>query len=154
MKELIYKHSTHSLNYAERCNVNSYSLTIIFLELIFDYDTDSLIGVQGFLPLLKAERCGIQIPKSTKGIYQLTNIDKTKIKKGNIYDYFSVVGASQCDNNKVKVKYDEKEGIIELDILSTGKDASFITVSKNLVCSVDNTGVLLRVYIKPDYFTK
>lgn len=140
MKELIYKHSTHSLNYAERCNANSYSLTINFLELIFDYDTDALIGVQGFLPLIKAERCDIQIPKSTKGIYQITNIDKNKIKKGNIYDYFPVVGTAQCDNNKVKVKYDEKEGLIELGILSTGKDASFITIDKHLVCSVDKTG--------------
>ncbi|GAB5081169.1 hypothetical protein Osc1_03420 [Hominimerdicola sp. 21CYCFAH17_S] len=104
------------------------------------------------MPLIKAERCDIQLPKSTEGLYQITNIDNTKIQQGGICDYFSVVATTQCDNNKVQIKYDAKKGLIELDLFPIGKDASFITVDKNLVCSVDNKGVLQRLYITPDSF--
>lgn len=152
MKELIYERNTHSLNYAERCSANSYSLTINFLELIFDYDTNVLIGVQGFLPLIKAECCDIKLPKSKDGLYQITNINNSKIRQGGIYDYSSVVTTAKFDNNEVQIKYDTKEGFIELDLFPIGKDASFITIDKNLVCSINNTGVLQRLYIIPDQF--
>lgn len=152
MNRLIYNFKTHSFKNTYQFNSNTYSLTIGFLELVFNYDTDQLLGVQGFLPLINAERCNIQIPKATNDVFKLTNIKKVNIGESCIYNYHSIVGGNKDDLKKLKIKFDSLKGIIELDITLTDNQEYYININSNLMCSLDKNGTLIKLFIKPDEF--
>lgn len=152
MTDLIYEYHTHSLNYENRCDLNYYSLTIGYLELMFDLDTDTLIGVQGFLPLIKAERCNIQIPEATNGTFINPRKGSVNHNKGHIYDYFLSNEEAKEYVSNAHIKFDKVNGVIEVDIYPQHKGSSIIKIDGNIICSIDDKGELQTLYIKPNRF--
>ena len=60
MKNKIYNYNTHSLTRSNN-HESVYLLTINFLELLFDYNTNELIDIYGFFPLVNAIKCNIDL---------------------------------------------------------------------------------------------
>lgn len=54
MTDKIYNCKTHSLS-CPKDYTGVYSLTINYVELVLDYNTDEFIDVFGFLPLVNAQ---------------------------------------------------------------------------------------------------
>lgn len=152
MNCLIYNFKTHSLNYTNRLIGDNYSLTIVFLELIFSCESNALLGIQSFLPLVNAIKCDIEILKTKDRIFRLDNMRKKHIVKGNVYDYFDVVGFNKNYSQDIIIKFDDKKGIIELDVDCKESEEDIIEISKNIICAIDKQSLIKRIYIKPDKF--
>lgn len=151
MNNMIYNFKTHSISNSKKF-YNVYYLTIGFLEIIFDFKTNELLGLEGFFPLIKSEKCNIKLPKCVVNKYFISNIDKAHIYIGGVYDYCGKVMDHADYFINQNIKYDAENGIIALgddNILSTDK---FIQIDKNIICMVDLKNILKRIYIVPDGF--
>lgn len=148
---MIYNFKTHSINNSKKFD-NVYYLTIGFLEIIFDFKTDELLGLEGFFPLVKSEKGTINLPECVDDKYFISNIDKARICKGYVYDYCDKVvehGGYFINQN---IKYDVEKGVIALgNTINLLTDKS-IQVDKNIICVVDLKNILKRIYIIPDEF--
>lgn len=61
---MVYEYKTHRIIIENPYKKPTFSLTIGTLEIVVDYDTKQIIYVQGFLPLIKAGRAHIVLPKA------------------------------------------------------------------------------------------
>lgn len=151
--EKVYNYKTHNLS----CSNNKgrfYSLTINFVELLFDYHTNELIDIFGFFPLVNAIKCNIDFPKYINGKYYINTIPGIQIEENNIYEYNEVIVDNNGYFNNAIIKFDENKGIIcmgESIILETD---NVIRINKNVICVVDFKNMLKCIYIIPDAFTK
>ena len=149
MSEMIYDFAIHSLYYDKTdMIVHNFSLMIDTLELVFHLQTGKLVGIQGFFPLVSANECNIELPDWKEGSFTLQNCELSKCKHNEIYDLAQVIPRAQKYFEKRKVKYDKREGIIQLgEELQKGE--SVIKISSNIFCGFDSNSVLKCLYIVP-----
>lgn len=148
---MIYEFKTHSIIIENPYKKPTFSLTIGTLEIVVDYDTKQIIYIQGFFPLIKAERAKIRLPKAKQGNFYLSNIDLSNVEP---YDIFSLTSKMpQCKENYEKnvTIFDEAQGIIQLG-KSYEQESTFMQISDNLIIGHDSALVPQCIYIMPDKF--
>ena len=148
---MIYEFKTHSIVIKNHYKKPTFSLTIGTLEIVVDYDTKQIIYIQGFFPLMKAERAKIMLPKAKQGNFYLSNIDLSNVEP---YDIFSLTSKMpQCKENYEKnvTIFDEAQGIIQLG-KSNEHESTFLQISDNLIIGHDSALVPQCIYIMPDKF--
>ena len=152
MREMIYDFTTHSLYYTNKeISVSIFSLAIDTLEMVFELQTGKLIGIQGFLPLVQASNSKIFLPKFQKGEYLLQKFDLSKCNPNEVYDWTKIVPQTQKYFEKLSIKYDAENGIIQIgETLSEQETA--IKVNDNILCGLDQNLYLKCVYIMPTQF--
>lgn len=152
MKEMIYDFTTHSLYYENQdINLPNFSLTIDTLEMVFELQTGKLICVQGFFPLIHAYKDNINLPVRKKDDYLLHNIDLSMCKQNEIYDLIKKIPQTQMYFEKVSVKFDREQGIIQIGKEMEEKDIA-IEVNDNILCGLDQNLDLKCLYIIPTRF--
>lgn len=151
MKNLIYDFSIHSLYYADRTlTIPYFSLAIDTLELLCNSKDGTAIGVQGFLPLVKAMRGRIHLP-SIKGNCIIKEIELSKVRQYMVYD-FARIKKSNCKYfEPIRVTYDRANRIILVGNDTTTFDIAG-QASENLICGFDKESNLKALYIFPDQF--
>jgi len=148
MNDKIYSKKNHSISKTEKCE-DTFSLTINFFELAFEIDTLKLVDVFGFFPLIKAIETNINLPSYIRGDYciRLRNND---IKKDEIYSYNKVAYTNGSEFQNSKIYYDFEKKLIcigEIDFVYIA-----IMVNDNIVCILDENGILRCLYILIDRF--
>ncbi|MBQ3414924.1 MAG: hypothetical protein IJH39_06180 [Clostridia bacterium] len=153
MTEMIYNYKTHSLN-CSKDYIGVYSLTINYVELVLDYHTDEFIDIFGFLPLVNAQKCKIELPEYKNGKVYLNISDKSQIIENSVYNYSDkVVNPKEYFKNTI-TKFDDKKGVICIGDNIVLESDNVIKVNKNLICVVDLNNSLKCIYIIPDIFLK
>lgn len=153
MEKMVYSHQTHSINRLGEY-IDSYSLTIGYIELIFKNGTNDMIDVRGFLPLISASRKEINLPKCDKKRFTIKLVDGATIQGGHAYDYNKKACGGEKYFKEAIIAYDEKRGII-----CVGDDSCFNTdvafeINKNVICVTDQNLILKCIYIIPDTFKR
>lgn len=151
--EKVYNYKTHNLS----CSNNKgrfYSLTINFVELLFDYHTNELIDIFGFFPLVNAIKCNIDLPEGRNAKFYINISNNIKIKEKNIYNYSDVIVDKRKYLTDATIKFDEKKGIICIGEDSILKTDDVIKINKNIICIANIDNVLKCIYIIPDAFVK
>ena len=122
-----------------------------FVEIIFEACTGKLIGVRGFLPLVKAVRCEITLPCVKKSEYYLPQEMSSGIKTNSVFELTDLMPECKRYFEKRKIRFDRKLGIILL-----GDDKNIkrevVKINNNLFVGCDETGNLQVVYMKPERF--
>ena len=113
--------------------------------------TGKLLGIQGFLPIIKANICEIDIPLSEKKDYVLQNILMENYQVNGVYDFLYKVPQSKKYFENNTIKYDKKKGIIQIGS-EIQKGEMCIKVDENIMCGVDKNMNLKCVYIMPTEF--
>lgn len=150
-KYMIYEFKTHSIIIENPYKEPTFSLTIGTLEIVVDYDTKQIIYIQGFFPLMKAERAQIVLPKAKQGNFYLSNINLSNIEP---YDIFSLTSkVPQCKEyyEKNVTVFDESQGIIQLGEVN-GQECIFLQINDNLIIGHDSALIPKCIYIMPDKF--
>lgn len=148
---MIYEVSTHNLYYQIDDNIKVFSLTIRTLELLFEALTGKLINVRGFLPLIQAEKCKIEISCMEDGEYFLPCVDLHEIKTNSVWELIEVMPECKSYFENVKIYFDENKGIILLGN-EEGVKQPIIKINDNLFVGCDKQDYLQCVYIKPTKF--
>lgn len=153
MENKIYNYNTHSLNCSNNYE-SVYSLTINFLELLFDYKTNELIDIYGFFPLVNAIKCNIDLPEWKNAKFYINISNNIQIKEKNIYNYGDVIVDKRRYLTDAIIKFDEKKGIICIGDASILKTDDVIKINKNIICIANIDNILKCIYIIPDAFVK
>ncbi len=148
---MIYEFKTHSIIIENSYKKPTFSLTIGTLEIVVDYDTKQIIYVQGFFPLMKAERAEIVLPKSKKDKFYLSTINLSNVEPYDIFSLTSKVPQCKRYYEKNVTVFDEKQGIIQLGE-SNEQECVFLQISDNLIIGHDSDLVPECIYIMPDKF--
>lgn len=144
----IYNKKTHSINRNSDYN-NTFSITINFFEMIYDWDSYRLVDICGFIPLIKAEKINIDLPIYTQGEF-IIKLKKHNVKPGEIYDYNDIAFTNGIDFQNGKVYYDEKKGIICIGDINFNNIA--LMINNNIVCVIDDNNILRCLYILIESF--
>lgn len=152
MNNMVYDFVTHSLSYENRNNDQQvFSLLIDTLEIECELRTGKIVGVQGFLPLIMAEKDNINIKSFYEGDASIGDVNEHPYIENAAYDLLEKIPKSKKYFGTVSVKYDEKKGIIQL-----GTEIDFnekiVKVNRNIYCGLDINEELKCIYIIPDVF--
>ncbi len=151
MINMIYDFKTHSIYYESNYFMyNTFSLTIDTLELMFEMVTGKFIGIQGFFPLIQAEKCKLKIPPVEKcKDYYLEDV--TGFKLGLTYDLSDEIPKARTYFEKLVIRYDKEKGIIQVG--SNLKDDDIIyKINENIMLIFDSQNILKCIFIKPSSF--
>jgi hypothetical protein len=155
MQDMVYDFKTHSLHheiiYKLEIDICCFSLKIHYLELFFELQNGKFLGACGFLPLISADKCSIELPKYKSGDYFLHNIDLSMIKRGEIYDLKRKIPQTIKYFSDANFKYDRTQGIILLGE-SPSVEENVLKINKNIVCGLDESMNLKSIYLMPEDF--
>lgn len=152
MDKMIYDFTTHSLSYEDRIIEKPiFSLMIDTLEIECILETGEIIGVQGFLPLLKAEKESIIIMPSHEQSVCISSIKKHEYKENMAYDLLEKELEIKQYFDKLHIKYDEQSGIIQLGS-ELEKEDKTIKITHNIYGGLDINYKLKCLYLVPDIF--
>lgn len=171
MSKLIYETNGHGLYYEE----NKESEEIVYfsigtIQIGCEPKTGRVLKIDGYLPLINAEKVDIEEKPFEEGDVFIGDIGKYKYLnpvyfelisnqknngyiKGVVYNLFSSEPDAEkyfCDKQP---KYDERKGIIQIGTSITTKE-ELIKVNRNIYCGVDKNHILKCVLIIPDLFIK
>ena len=148
--KMIYNFHEHGLYYeGQKQNVEFYSVTIGFLEVMCNVKDNNIIGVNGFLPVHEFEDCDLNFENAKKDKMRFNTDTQIGIEKWGVYDITLFDSrVEKCFKNR-KARYDCKKKMIFWGQKFSRKDI-LMRINTNLVCSVDNKGVLSALYIFPD----
>ena len=105
---LIYNFKEHGLYFdKEDDGVPKVYISINTLELIFDLTTGTLIGVQGFLPLVRALISKIDLPDVIEKAYRLAKDDLKECKCNEVYEFSDLKPETQknFENNQPRYTF-------------------------------------------------
>lgn len=144
MKYDLSCHSIYNEGYAYLESV--VSLYIGTIEMVFDYASGNLICVQGFLPLVKAERREMNFPKYEDGIYQIPRYDGLELKEYMAYEFDSVCKESSRYFTPLKIRYDCQKGLIAIGNADVTEDIA-IRVKSDTYCYCDDMNNLKGICV-------
>lgn len=145
-----YDFSNHSLYNEEFYYLESvFSLYIDTLEMIFDYSSGKLIGVQGFFPLLKATRIEIDFPIFIDGMYRVPRYDELEIAEYMAYDFDVICKESAKYFSPLTISYDSMKGLIIIGSINISEDVA-IRIRSDTFCFFDDNNNLKGLCISID----
>ena len=153
-RKLTYNFTEHGLHYENGLTFEAdkiVTLTIGTLQINVDYFTGNILSVIGFLPLVKATKMRIDIPKLVEESFFLP-MKGIEYLKGVAYDYFNFF--PMCEDYFVYEKlpivaYDEENRRILLGTRDATYD-KFVLINKNIICGIDRKNNLKSLLILLD----
>lgn len=152
MDKMIYDFKTHSLSYEDReIKKPIFSLMIDTLEIECMLETGEIIGVQGFLPLIKAEKKAITIGPFHEQSIRIGSVKEQEYKENMAYDLLEKEDEIKQYFGKLQIEYDEKAGIIQLGS-ELEKEDKTIKITHNIYGGLNMNSKLKCLYLLPDTF--
>ena len=148
---MTYNTNTHSIDIYPREIQPTFSITIETMEIVIDYNSVKMVYIQGFLPLVKAQRVAIDLPLAEAGDYFFSDIDMTSIRKFGVYELSELLPASESYFSEYRVLFDQKRGIIQTGAELTSDDR-LIKINDNIIIGMDARLAIKCIYMMPDRF--
>ncbi len=148
---MIYNNSTHSIENYPRVTLPTFSITIGTMEIVMEYMSGKIVYIQGFLPLVKAQRIEIELPLAQTGDFFFRDIDMTTIRKFGVYELSELLPASETYFSESGVLFDQERGIIRIGGELTADDR-LVRINDNIIVGIDNRLAMKCLYIMPDRF--
>lgn len=156
---LIYNFNEHGLYYKPDY-AYSYEILIFTMgtvQLEFNHNTEELLAVTGYLPLISADRKAISIPSYDDDKF-IVSMKDIFYQQGMAYDYFDFFPISReyfmINEYNPKLVYDKNNKRIQIG--TADKNDEYIRINKNTICGLDKDKnlksllILIDVIIKPD----
>lgn len=152
--KMIYEFKNHCLYYEDENKAPPFfSLMLNTLELEYEMKNGKLIGISGFLPLVKAMRCSISLNGYEKGNIYLKDIQINQYQENFMYDILEEIPEIKRYFENQSIKYDNEKGIIQLGVEITSQD-KLVKVDDNILCGMDSQLNLKSIYLIPTEFKK
>lgn len=151
MYKMIYEFKTHSIYYdSNDMMCNTFSLTIDTLEMLFELKTGKFIGIQGYFPLLRAQKCKLTLPQiKNYNDYYLDNVSGYRL--GFTYDLTVEIPQTRTYFAKMNIKFDREKGIIQVGT-NLGNNDKILKIDENIVLIFDHQNILKCIFIVPTVF--
>jgi len=152
LNKMIYDFAEHGLYYEKQnSGVDWFSLCIETLELECDLLTGKLLGVNGYLPLVKATKKRINLVDVVEKSIFLINPQEKDYIRGLAYKMALKVPGTEKFFNPFSVIFDSSQGVIQIGKGCKRKE-TLIRVDKNIICGMDSKSTLTRIILIPDEF--
>lgn len=151
--KLIYDFMEHGLYYEPmKSNISDKTicLAIDTLQLEYDCFLGKIVGVAGYLPLIKARKKPVEILPCVEEDFSI-KIDNLKIIKGIAYDFFKFFPKSKVyflNGGLPVITYDSENKRILIG--KEGNRKKNFQVTKNIICSTDEDGNLSAILLVLD----
>lgn len=151
--KLIYNFNEHGLYYENRYNKDGkkiITLTIDTIQMEFSYMTGNLLSIIGYLPIIKATRKHIDVPKFIEQEFSIPT-DNIECFFGVTYNYcdYFIDSENYLFKDELPITYYDE--INKRILIGSQADSdNCIKVNENIICGLDVDGNLKYLLISPD----